>query len=90
MGGNTPCSNTLTELDKTDSDLTCVIRDARAFADIIVAWSSEGLNKWAELKGSEGWVKRERGRQEAFAISRGARSWKLEMDGRGKDVAPSR
>jgi len=53
VGGNTPCSNTLTELDKTVSDRTCVIRDARAFADIIaaaVAWSSEGLNKWAELK----------------------------------------
>jgi hypothetical protein len=53
VGGNTPCSNPPTELDKSVSNLTCVIRDARAFAEIVaaaVAWSSEGLNQWAELK----------------------------------------
>jgi len=35
------------------SDVTCVIRDARAFAELVaagVAWSSEGLHQWAELK----------------------------------------
>jgi len=64
VGGNTPCSNRPTELDKSVSKLTCVIRDAGAFAKIVavaVAWSSEGLNQWAELK-REWWVgqKRER------------------------------
>jgi hypothetical protein len=53
VGGNTPCSNPPSELDKSVINLTCVIRNARAFAEIVaaaVARSSEGLNQWAELK----------------------------------------
>jgi len=38
-------------------------------------------------KGSGARVKRERWCRNTFAISRAACSWKVEMDGRGKDVA---
>jgi len=48
VGGNTPCSDLPT--DKSVSNLICVIRDARAFAEVVAAWSSKGLNQQAELK----------------------------------------
>jgi len=54
VGGDTPCSDPPTELYKSVINLICVIRDARAFTEVVaaaVAWSSEGLDQWAELKG---------------------------------------
>jgi len=53
VGEKTPCSDPPAELYKSVSNLICVIRDARAFTEVVaaaVAWSSEGLNQWAELK----------------------------------------
>jgi hypothetical protein len=73
------------------SDVTCVIRDARAFAEIVaaaVAWSSEGLNQWAELKREwrVGQKREGAGMHLRLAAARVGGSSKLEMGGRGKDV----
>jgi len=92
VGGNSPCSDLPTELHKSVSNLICGIRDARAFAEVVaaaVAWSSEGLDQWAELKGEwSGSKEREgAGMHLQLAAARVAGSSKLEMDGRGKGVA---
>ena len=74
------------------SNLICVVRDARAFAEVVaaaVAWSSEGLNQWAELKREwrVGQKREGAGMHLQLVVAHVAGSSKLEMDGRGKDVA---